>query len=379
MPYLRTEYLREAVDWTRGGTYREDLPKSGLLTGLLFEVSGSCVSGATAATADTWLADFLEKVEILGNGAEVIASLDWEHIAYLTYLAQSKMPPTFWRNYATATQFEQQMMLFGRSLGDTQFGLDLSRWKNVEIRMTNDTSSTYHSAALSLDVKLIFIEELAGAFPGGYIRAEEFRSWTTVQNATEYLDLPDAFPMRGIHLQLIPDIDGNYLAETNAHNNADDIELAVRARAHRIFKGGADHLFHHNHFEFPGTPITSFQADKTADYGFNVGLGRPYGIATSSLSKDGAVSANIPTMEDRNDYTQKLEDREADSPVGGLVLGLAPFNFGTLFYERECRPDWLLNPNTHGPITLDVHTRDAASAPDGTNTVVLESVVAHPA
>ena len=39
MPLLRSEYLREAETWTRNATFREDLPKEGLLSGLLIEAS----------------------------------------------------------------------------------------------------------------------------------------------------------------------------------------------------------------------------------------------------------------------------------------------------------------------------------------------------
>lgn len=376
MPLKRYEYHRQGDTFTIGETYREDLPKSGLLSGMLVQVSGTMVSGATLSTEATWLLDFLTKLEIVVNGATVVKSLDWLQQLYLVFLEQQALMANWWRNYAAGVQREMLLINFGRYLWDTEFGLDLSKYNRAEIKVTNSGSATYFTGNLTIDILLLYLEDMVGGFSRGYIRSEEYRQWTTVANTTEYIELPTKYPLRGIHLQAIPDQDANFVEETGMPNLIYDVTLGINSRGKKLREGQCFLPMALDNMLVPGSKILPSFADKTADKGFLSGFGYMTGASGVSGAKDGAVSTAVPTINgDNNGGRAVLENREADSPVQLMFTGLAPYNCHSIFYDRLADPAWLLDPSRHGQITLDVLTRNAASAADGTNSLILESVV----
>jgi hypothetical protein len=90
--YKQYEYLREAVTMTRNQTYKLDLPKSGMLSSILFKVEAACASGATLAGGNWRLLDFLGKLEVIANGSTIVKSLDVKHCHFLTWLHQGIWP-----------------------------------------------------------------------------------------------------------------------------------------------------------------------------------------------------------------------------------------------------------------------------------------------
>jgi hypothetical protein len=379
MPLALTEVFRSADAFTINTTYDQDLPKTGLLSGLLIEVTGTKVSGATSATEAWRLDDFLTKLEIIGNGSQVIKSINWKDLLYLNYLDFGKMPPTIWRNYASQSDRAVGIVLFGRHPYDTDFGLDLSKWNRVQVKLTNTGSATYYTGNLAINITELWLNDLPSGFGRGYLRTEEFRSWPTVQNKWEYIELPTTNPIRGVHLQLVPDVDASFIAETGMSNLADDVKFGISTPKIFLHDGGVFQRMYLDSIRNPGLELTSGFVYKTADVGFHMGLGYIFGMAGVSGSKDGAVSTVDVTIQgDNNNGTQSLESFEADSPAHLMARGMAVQNFVTLHYAKDADPAWLLDPSRHGQIKLDVHTRDAAAAADGTNRVLLDSLYPHP-
>ena len=375
--YWQHEYLREAATMTRGQTYRIDLPETGLLSALVCEISADAASGYGLSGGDWRLMDKLGLVEVIGNGATVIKSLQFNALQFFAWLHQGVVPPHFWRNYATNTQFEYCVFLFGRYMKDPDYGLDLSRWDNVELRITNDAAAADHGTDLSIDIKQILLREGPGSFRG-YLRSETWREWTTVTDETKYHTLPVEFPISTLALQCIPAVDGTtFIADTSPANLADDIDFKLKGGTRQVFKGGLDHLMVENYLERGANVIMGGQADLTADRGVVGDVGRSWLRAGISGSKDGAVSSTIPTIiADNTDFTVSFEAREADSPVEFVKFGMLPFEIAWLWHNHMLDPQLMLNPQADGPVEVNVHTRNAATADNGTNRLILERLVA---
>jgi hypothetical protein len=372
--YKQYEYLREAVTMTRNQTYKLDLPKSGMLSSILFKVEAACASGATLAGGNWRLLDFLGKLEVIANGSTIVKSLDVKHCHFLTWLHQGIVPPAFWRNYATNTQFEYFLVNFGRFMGDKEFGLDLGKYDSVEIRLTNSATATYYGTDLTLSMHQVYMRDLQGAFKG-HIRSEEWRKWTTVQNGTEYMILPIEYPISTLAIQCVPAATAG-MFDTNPQNLAYDIELSKAGGTKRIFKGGMDDLLVLNYLDRGAEVFTSGIADFTADKGLDTGIARMFGWAAVSGSKDGAVSAVVPTMlADATDGTISFEAREADSPVEFMVRGMGYMDFAWLLHNPDLANEDMIDPKVDGECRLNVQTRDAAASASGTNTVLLERIV----
>jgi hypothetical protein len=372
--YKQLEYLREGVTGTLGQTFRIDLPETGLLTAMFLKVSANATSGAFAAL-DAWrLQDYLTTLEVIGNGATVIKSADFKHFDFLNWLRNKVNPLHAWRNYGANTQFEYVPILFGRSLYDKDYGLDLSKWDNVEFRLTNSSSATYHSTDLTISLLLAYWREHSGGFRG-YLRTEKWREWTTVSDEWKYFTLPTEFPISGVYLRALPDFTTG-VPDSNGANGMYDIDFSKAGGTKRLFVGGLDDLALMNYYELGGSLIVPGQPYINADQGVQWSMLRSLGWATATTTKDGAVATTFPTMaSDLTDGSMKYEDYEADRPIATLVQGYGYQHMGWLWHSQDCNSEDLLDPAEAGEVRLNIHTRSGAAYADGTNQVVLERVV----
>lgn len=374
--YFQSEYLREAATMTRNQTYRIDLPETGLLSTLVMEVSADAVSGLGLGGGPWRLLDYLGLVEVIGNGAEVIKSLTAKQLFYLNFLHNKIPPPHFWRNYATNTQFDYIVVCFGRYLNDPDYGLDLSKWDNVELRVTNSATSSTHGNDLSVDVKQHFMRDPGASMFKGHLRSEIWRQWTTVQDETKYNTLPTRWPIATVALECVPGVDGNFLANTSFTNLADSVQLTLKGGTLKVFNGGIDHLVVENYLEDGQYVRTGGHIDVTADKGVSFSVGRSWARQVGSSSLDGAGSATIPTITgDNTDFTIHPETREADSPIEIAVDGMGLCETVHLWHNHWLDPVRMLDPVAMGPVDLNVHTKNASSAASGTNSILLERLV----
>ncbi len=376
--FWQREYVRENVAMTLNDTWLQDLPEFGLLGSLLIRISGTEVSGYGQAGGDWRILDKISKIVILGDGSYVIKSLTGKQVAALATLDQGVMPPSSWRNYAANVQYEYLLINFGRYLYDNQVGLDLAKFKNIQIQLTNTaTAATF--ADLTVSVLGYYLRDAGAGQFGGFMRTEEWRKWLTVADETKYLELPTQYLLRRIALQAIADVDASYLSETGIANIMDDIELSLDTGQVRVFKGGIDDLIRENLWDLGRPLISAGSTYMSADKGIDMGLGYIYGRAFAIGSLDGAVAATLATIEaSRTDTTQKPETYEGDHPIELMTLGMAPHGVALLHFDQDYSPATWLDPKARQTVKLNIHTRNAASAADGDAAVILDSLVVNP-
>lgn len=373
--FMQREYVRENVDMPLNGTFKLDLPEFGLLSSLLIRISGNQLTGYGQGAHDWRIIDEISKVAVLLNGATVCKSLTGYQVQALAFYDQGVLPPGDWRNYAANTQFEYLLINFGRYMGDPDFGLDLSKFANVELQITNTaTASDFTSFTVSV-LGMYLRGSQAGQFKG-YMRTEEWRSWTTVSDETKYNDLPVEHLIRRIMLQAIPDQDASFVNESNMANLMDDIELGLDTGQVRVFKGGIDDLMRENYLDTGKPLIVGGQDYNTADKGTDFGIGRPIVFVGGSVSKDGAGSSTVPTLTaDELNGTLSNESYEADSPINVIAIGMAPFYTAQFDFNLGWDLGNWLDPSQRKTVKLDIHTRSGASYADGRNAIVLDRLV----
>ncbi len=375
--YWQLEYLRKDATGTRNATYIEELPRNGFLGSLFLVMSSTNVSEAFATSLNWRLSDFISKVEIIGNGSEVIKSLSGNQLSAMMFFDQKVNSVDYWQSYGAGTTRFCVLLNFGRFLYDDMYGLDLSKFNRVEIKITNTATSTYLGADLAITSLMVMKrgEDASGFL--GYFRTEEWRSWTTVSNATEYLELPTAYKIRRIVLQAIPGRDSTTHADdTGMSNEMYDIELALRSGVLKVFEGSIMDLMRLQHL-YMGKFAESFpEFYLTADYGRYVGIGYVLGKVGLSGSIDGAVSSVVPTIKGSNSNgVQLFESYEGDSPVMGHMIGLCPENCLIIPFNQEDDPLKYLDPQTEETVTLNIQTRSGSSYDNGTNAVILDRFV----
>lgn len=374
--FVQTEFLRKGVSLSAGVDYRVDLPDFGMLCAIELHFNGTRNTAYGNTGGDWRVVDKIDKVEILAESSTIIQSLTGKQVQACQWFDTGVFPPSRLRNYATENQFEQMTLIFGRKLFDPEYGLDLSRWNNVELRIANSFTSS-HFSALTVDVVLYYMRDLGGANFRGYLRKEEWQTWTTVQAETKYLEIPTLYPVRRIGLQPQPG-ETSGVADTNPTNLMYNVELTLDTGQVKVFDAGIDRLMRQNYMWFGGVLVPAFpyvQADK----GFESGVGFHLGYAHGGGSKDGAAAGTVPTIETGlTGNTLKPESYEGDSPMNLLAYGMAPHTVAVLPFDLQHDPVTWLDPDRRKTVKLDILTRDAASAADGTNRVILERLVLGP-
>ena len=376
--FFQREYVREAVAMTIGGVLKLDLPEHGLLSSLLIRISGAEATGY-GQTGGAWrIIDEISKVSVLGNASVIIKSLTGYQAQAMAFYDQGVIPPGSWRNYATNVQFEYMLINFGRWMFDTEVGLDLAKFNNVELQIENiATAATFSD--LTVSIMGIYLRDVPVRQFTGYMRSEEWRSWATVQDQTVYNNLPTEHPIRRVVLQAIPYCTTNGVADTTMNNLMDDVEFSLDTGQIRVYKGGIDDLMRENFLDTGKPVIVGGFPYMNADYGIDMSLGYIYGASWGAGSQDGGVATTFPTMESALTFhTQKPESYDGDHPIGLLCIGMSPFLTVQFRFDHSYLPtDWL-NPEVRKTVQLNIHTRNAATADLGKNAIVLDRYVATP-
>lgn len=374
--YWQREYVREAVSMTLGSTYKLTLPDHGLLGSILLRFSGSIVNLFGLGGGDWRIIDEISKIEVIGNGSTVIKSFTGYVGHALAALDQGCMPPSVWKNYSTATQWDYMLVNFGRKLFDEEMLLDLSKWDTVELWITNTAGASDFSGMAVSVVDFYLRDAPADAGGLGYLRTEEWRSWTVASDGTEYLELPTEHVLRRVLLQAIPPVDTDKIEKTNQWNLMDDISFGLDTGQVRVYKGGLDDLARENYFDLGKPMIATGSNHSTADKGVDISLGYVFGGAWGAGSEDGAGAGTIATYQTgRTSFTQKPETYEEGSPIGFIFLGVSPFLCNWFRFDQLRDPATWLDPNERKTVKLDIHSRSHADVVGGVNKVILDRLV----
>ena len=376
--FWQREYVRENIALAVAGTYKLDLPEFGLLGSLMIRITGTQAAGQGLGGYDWRIVDKISKITVLLNGATIAKSLTGFEAQALAVHDQGVMPPSEWKNGNLEMQSEYFLINFGRYLFDNEVGLDLAKFKNVELQVENTaTVATYSDLTISI-LGFYMRDPLTPSF-AGFMRSEEWRSWATAPDLTAYNDLPTEYPLRRIMVQAIPALPaagGSGIEITGLHNLMDDISLSLDTGVIRVWKGGLDDLIRENYLDMGKVLISTGAAYRTAKHGIQTSLGLVLGGATSQLSDTGAAPATLASLEaDRNSSTQNPTSYELSQYLGFVFVGLAPFATGLFRFDYDYNPSSWLDPNVRKTVKLDIHSRNHVDVTAGRAAIVLDRFV----
>lgn len=373
--YIQKDILRENVSLTVNSTYKLDLPEVGKLSSLFLYLEAVTTAGNPMAALSKWRPiDYIDEVAVVVNGATPVKTLNAKQLQFCNLLDFGFVPPHKWLQYSSDYQRDAWVVNFGRFYGDPDYGLDLSKFDSVEFQFKNSMTAALFSAT-SLTIIAIYLRDHPGEF-GGHMRTENWREWTTVANETKYLEIPTSYPIRRIILQAVADLGTDEESETQIYNVMNDIDLSLKSGLLRVYKGPFEDLMWLNTFETGVFPITGGNIYHTADKGFDVGIGYPTAQLLGAGSKTGAAAATIPSIKgDNNIPTQRHETHEADVMKPFLMQGQALHNCIAIPFDLSPDPFTWLDPEVNKAVLLNITTKNAASAADGTASVVLDRLV----
>lgn len=375
--YWQREVYRASATWTRGGTYRVELPDHGLLGAIMFHAR---VSQNTTGqqTYDAWrIMDFISELKIVGNGNRVIKAITGRVNHYLQFLDGGQSMLDVHHNYATSTLRHHGILTFGRRLFDLQYGLDLAAWDTVEIQFTNDAGSGFTGNDFSIDVILYWLREAPSTQFKGYFKTEEYRKWTTVSDENKRVSLPTEELLRRIILQVEASEDATYkTADTTLYNVAYNIELKLRSGTIELWNSGLRDLWYDNAFMLGREQLVGIQPYHTDAYGIRTGLGQSLAFAGARVPHDGTqdtASTSIVPGDDGHTL-RRMTDTDADQDVL-LIAGLSLENCAFFDFDLDGNPANYLDLAREKTVNVNVKTRSGSTYAGGTIRVILDRLM----
>src|SRR3990167_3307405 len=151
--FWQRDIIRSGVSMAFNGTYTLDLPKQGELSSLILYVRSTQNGQPFLASVPKWrLIDYISKIEVIGDGSEVIKSFDGRQALACAFYDDKIEPLGKWGNYNGVTHRQMIPIHFGRRFYDELFGLDLGRFNQVTLKTTNDATATQFTTVITLTV-----------------------------------------------------------------------------------------------------------------------------------------------------------------------------------------------------------------------------------
>ena len=174
--------------------YRKDLGRVGCYSAL--DIGIRMQNGATSAINLDPL-DVISRISLVVNGNDYRFHLKGQDMYRLYWLKNKRPMPATFSEVGAAVQEVWFRMEFGRFLGDPQFGLDLSKFSNVQVQI-DYALTTWGAVGVTTFTTGTFAPTIiAHQFPAlakpnfrGMLGQREFWNGTSVASGEEVQDLP---------------------------------------------------------------------------------------------------------------------------------------------------------------------------------------------
>jgi hypothetical protein len=374
---LQKTFLRDAASMTFSETYKVDLPKQGALSALLLEFSSNQQSAFGSAAGPWRLLDYISRIKVVGDGSEVVIDATPAQLQAMQFYDQHVSSLDVLRNYATNTQFCKVLVPFGRQVGDRLLGLNLGKFNNVDLEISNTATSTQFQTDIDVTITMLtFHPDFNPPAFSGHLRREIWRQWTGVQDERKYLELPTSWKIRRIMVQAIPGKTDS-LEDTTFWNCLYDVLLTTKTGATKLIDCRLEQLVRLNALRYGLPEATIIGAYFTADTAHDLGIGYPLTVQATPMSYTGAGATAAPTVTAGDTIaTQRMETAQADMLYSLYVKGLGIHDTAVVWEGDSDDPADYLDPQALNVVELQLHTRNSSSADAGTNYVVLERLVA---
>jgi hypothetical protein len=208
--YFKEQRFQKAKASTLASTHTVELPDSGLVDTIALQF-GAVNTSIVYQSQPSTIHGHITKVEVIGDTDKTLFSMTGQCAIAKAFRKMKSLPPMTQHGYGLKTQWQTLPIFFGRKPHDGKYALDLSAWDKVELKVTNDISSTYMSS-LSMETRLHTIEDSVEAHPK-FLKQWEYEA-----------DKPDAdgdyvrpkLPTKGLLRTLMIQLDPDLTATTGA-------------------------------------------------------------------------------------------------------------------------------------------------------------------
>lgn len=189
--------------------YRKDLPKAGCYSAI--DVGIRVTNGATSALNMSPI-DLIKRIALVVDGNENRIYVTGNELFRHNWM-KSGQPMSY--NFTEAASGVQEVWFrleFGRFLGDQMYGLDLSKFDNVQVQVDYDCTIWGAVAATTFTTGTFAVTLQAHQFPinrrpsfRGMIGLREFYTGTTATSGELVLNLPSNRPVTALSIAALCD------------------------------------------------------------------------------------------------------------------------------------------------------------------------------
>ena len=196
-------YHEQRLDDT--GTKIMDLTFKDPLTAISLQFKGT--NGATSNKSN-WLNDIVTRIEIV-DGSDVLLSTSLKELQALMAYKSGHMPYMLLNEGPSADQWDTATIEFGRYIGDPEYFMDLTKFRNPQLKITTNEDviramgdTGFVTGTLKVSVVAHVIEEGAKSSLG-FVMPKEIYNFTTQSSGDEHIDLPIDYPYMGLMIHSV--------------------------------------------------------------------------------------------------------------------------------------------------------------------------------
>ena len=219
MKYRNVElYYEQTLDDV--GTKIIDLRTSDPISAIRFDFKGT--NGSTD-NIDNRINDVITKIELV-DGSDQLLSLSLKEAQALEFRRTGKMPFMRPGESNDGGQEEHCLILFGRHLWDPELYMDLTKFKNPQLKITTNIAAVraagvagFLSGSLKVTIDLLTIEEGA-ATASAFMMAKNIYGFTSAASGDEHIDMPVDYPYVGLMMR-------SFLAGNDVDENISELQI----------------------------------------------------------------------------------------------------------------------------------------------------------
>jgi len=198
--FIRRILIDQETQTNDSATRRLPLPRLGILSGL--EVRTSITNGATRGTERVF--DAIDRIQVVADGSNVIFDLEGSEAYRWAHHFLKREPPHIWDETNAVVQRLTLPVPFGRWLGDPEFALDLSQFRDVELRIQfSPTIAGTAFATGTTQFHVIALIDDESDYTGrlrGYLRTVQVNAFTSLASGDTQIELARTYPYFDIHV-----------------------------------------------------------------------------------------------------------------------------------------------------------------------------------
>lgn len=190
--------------------YRKDLPKAGCYSAI--DIGIRLTNGASSAI-NMDLLDAIKRISLVCDGNDYRWHLSGQEMFRWYWIKHGKSMPYSWTEAASGVNEAWFRMEFGRFIGDPLYGLDLSRFNNVQVNIDYDATLFGGAvAATTFATGTFTVTLMAHQFPyskrpsfRSMIGVREFYNTTSAASGNITQNVPSSNPINAFGIMAIED------------------------------------------------------------------------------------------------------------------------------------------------------------------------------